>query len=474
MMKTLVIINEPLCQMALGRNTTLSYILSCFELGHEIYIYNLPKDGAVFPKQIQESIATLHLKKADGLKLAAEFRKNNHEIKNLCAAAKYRELAHLENKKLGDFLEITNSANLFLPLAEVNFILQRIEPMKAPFPPEGLKNVAQTLMTIKKIFPQHIFNYPFAANFEELQDKETPQEINKILRRTIATPTAEFKIDDADFSAAINLMKIKYHEIFGAKNDPKIVIKPKNSAQSLGVFALQFSASGMDLEKLKSQKISLLTEAQIYKIKKDLSAAELKELITILCYIQRVKENKIPAEKLVQELEIQEIRNSAKELYNAEILAQPFLEGIKDGDIRANILKDEKGNFYCAGYTFRNSARQEIDDDFTTCYTAGKAVSKPITILPAAERKSLLQECQIVLDILNSDLREKYKNIIELGADFILVGDGNSVMLGEINHHCPALIPISEAMSEENYNEGLGFTKKAVKDALTLQNNKKW
>lgn len=467
MTKTLVIINEPLAQMVLGRNTTLAYILSCFELGHEIYIYNLPKNGATFPTQIRESIATLHLKKADALKLAAEFRKNNHEIKTLRIAEKYQELAHLENKKLGDFLEITNSANLFLPLAEVDFILQRIEPMKAPFPPEGTKNVAQTLMAIKKIFPQHIFNYPFAANFEELQDKETPQEINKILRRAIATPTAEFKLEDADFSEAINLMTAKYHEIFGKKNDSRIVIKPKNSAQSLGVFALQFSASGMDLEKLKSQKIAVLANAQIYKIKKDLSAAELKELITILCYIQRVKENKIPTDKFVQELETQEIKRAAKELYNAEILAQPFLEGIKDGDIRANILKDKKGNFYCAGYTFRSSAREEIDDDFTTCYTAGKAVSKPIDILPEAEKKSLLQECQIVLDILNSELREKYKNIIELGADFILVGDGNSVMLGEINHHCPALIPISEAMSEENYEEGLGFTKRALRDSLS-------
>ncbi len=470
MTKTLVIINEPLAQMVLGRNTTLAYILSCFELGHEIYIYNLPKNGATFPTQIRESIATLHLKKANALKLAAEFRKNNHEIKTLRIAKKYQELAHLENKKLGDFLEITNSANFFLPLAEVDFILQRIEPMKAPFPPEGTKNVAQTLMAIKKIFPQHIFNYPFAANFEELQDKETPQEINKILRRAIATPTAEFKLDDTDFSGAIDLMSAKYHEIFGKKNDSKIVIKPKNSAQSLGVFALQFSASGMDLEKLKSQKISVLANAQIYKIKKDLSAAELKELITILCYIQRVKENKIPTDKFVQELETQEIKRAAKELYNAEILAQPFLEGIKDGDIRANILKDKKGNFYCAGYTFRSSAREEIDDDFTTCYTAGKAVSKPIDILPETEKKSLLQECQIVLDILNSELREKYKNIIELGADFILVGDGNSVMLGEINHHCPALIPISEAMSEENYEEGLGFTKRAVRDAIILQN----
>ena len=147
----------------------------------------------------------------------------------------------------------------------------------------------------------------------------------------------------------------------------------------------------------------------------------------------------------------------------------------KTDDIKRKENKDGKENIDYVEIKENNEDEEticsiclgEIDDDFTTCYTAGKAVSKPIDILPETEKKSLLQECQIVLDILNSELREKYKNIIELGADFILVGDGNSVMLGEINHHCPALIPISEAMSEENYEEGLGFTKRAVRDSLS-------
>ncbi|NBV06412.1 MAG: hypothetical protein EBS06_04135 [Proteobacteria bacterium] len=469
MKKTLVLINEPFEQMILGKNTTLSYILSCAELDHEIYIHNLPKSGLTFPNKIDESVTTFYLKKENALHLAKEFRRSNHEIKNLRAAENYQKLAQLENKKVGDFLKINYATNFSLVLAEVDFILQRIEPMKAPFPPEGSENLTRTLIAIRKIFPNHIFNFPLSENFTELEDKEVPQEINRILKKEIATPTAQFRISDVSFSKVIDSMKEKYSKIFGDKNDQKIVIKPKNSAQSLGVFALQFSDSGMDLEKLKLQKISSLTAAQIYKIKKDLSAAELKELITILCYIQRIKENNISEEKSLQHLDLQEITKSAKELYNAEILAQPFLEGIKDGDIRANILKDEKENFYCAGYTFRSGAREEISDDFTTCYTAGKAVSKPISVLAAAEKNSLINHCQTVLSILNSDLREKYKNVIELGADFILVGDQISVMLGEINHHCPALIPISEAMSEENYDEGLGFTKRSVRDAITMQ-----
>ncbi len=470
MKKTLIIINEPFAKMVLGRNTSLAYILSCAELGHEIYIYNLPEDGENFPNRIEESLCTFHLKNDDALKLAKEFRKNNREIKNLRETKKYQELARLENKKVDDLLKINFAANFSLELAKVDFILQRLEPMKVPFPPEGLKNLRQTLLAIKKIFPGHIFNFPLTKNFEELKDKETPQELNRILGREIATPTAEFRLDDSDFSAAINLMSEKYREIFGDKNDQKIVIKPKNSAQSLGVFAMQFSDFGMDLKKLKSQKIFALATAQVYKIKKDLAALELKELVTILCYIQRIKESEILKEKLVQQLDLEEITKLAKELYNEEILAQPFLEGIKNGDIRANILKDEKENFYCAGYTFRSGTQEEISDDFTTCYTAGKAVSKPISLLLEAEKKSLITQCQTILDILNSDLRQKYKNVIELGADFILVGDKNSVMLGEINHHCPALIPISEAMAEENYDEGFGLTKKAIRDTITLQN----
>lgn len=452
--------------MALGKNTTLAYILSCFELGHKIYIHNLPKSGKTFPSQIRESVAAFHLDEKSALKLATAFRQKNRQIKNLKDTNKYEELAHLTNQKVGDILGFDCAANLFLPLIEVDFILQRLEPMKSPFPPEGAENIVKTLATIKKIFPNHIFNCPITEKFEELKDKETPQEINHILKKEIATPTAEFRLYDADFSDAINLMSTKYHEIFGNQNDCKIVIKPKNSAQSLGVFALQFSASGLDLEKLNSCKILDLAAAQIYKIKNDLTPQKLKKIVTILCYIQRIKTKKISGEKLVSDLLEAEIAKGAEELYNEEILTQPFLEGIKDGDIRANILKNAAGNFYCAGYTFRGSSRQEISDDFTTCYTAGGSTSKPISLLSKTERISLLKQCQLVIDILNSNLKERYKNAIELGADFILVGDKKSVMLGEINHHCPALIPISEAMGEENYDEGLGFTKRAVRDAI--------
>ena len=174
--------------------------------------------------------------------------------------------------------------------------------------------------------------------------------------------------------------------------------------------------------------------------------------------------------RLIDEINPNQIVEGAAELYTAEILAQPFLEGIKDGDIRANFSKDAAGNFYLAGCTFRNSAREESVDDFTTCYTSGGAVSKPIFVLSPQYKSALLEKCAVILRVLNAELREKYQNSVELGADFILVGDEKSVMLGEINHHCPALLPISEAMAgKENYDGGLGYAKRAIRDGLKLQ-----
>ncbi len=468
---SLVIINEPFGAMLLGKNSTLAYILSCAELGHQIYIYNLPQTGEIFPQEKEKLLTAFRLEKEDSLHLAKEFRKFNSQIKKLRDLEKYSALQDLENVTVTEILRTDLSAKSELSFEKVDFILQRFEPMKAPFPPEGTAKTILALQKIKAIFPRHIFNCPIFKNsdgiFDELQDKETPQEINRLIKSEIATPTAEFRLQNLDLLKAIDLMSAKYGEIFSHKNEAKLVIKPKNSAQSLGVFALQFSEKGLTLKMLKSKKVSELANAQIYKIQKD----QLAEIIEILCYIQRVKNIPNLVDQVVGEISREKIIQQASELYNAEVLVQPFLEGVNEGDIRANFLKDSSENFYCAGFTFRSSVREEISDDFTTCYTGGGSTSKPISTLPEVERNALLRQCQIVLEVLNGELRQKYQNSIELGADFLLVGDGKSVMLGEINHFCPALIPVSEAMieGENGYDEGLGFTKKAVRDAVGIQ-----
>ena len=474
-MKTLIIINEPFEKMVLGKNNTLSYILAAFELGHEVYIHNLPKTGEAFPKNINYLIPTLKLDTELGISLTETFKEINQKIVNYVHNQDYIGLRALPLTMIPEFIKNIQLQNL--NLKDVDLVLQRLEPMKAPFPPEGSKSVDLALKEIRQVFPSNIiFNCPI-----ELSDKEIPQEINRILQRQneelIATATIEFKLSDTDFSEAFITMRQEYQKLFGNLAE-KLVLKPKNSAQTLGVFALEVTSTGFDLPLIKSQKIIDLAETQFYKIKDNIDKNSLKEIVEILCFVQRVRNNKIIFDnlkhKIISEVSRDEIVKNALELYNEEILVQPFIEGVKLGDVRTNYLKDENGYFYIAGTTFRSSLREKNDKSFTTSYITGGAISKPLLALSLEEQKDLLKKSKRILEILNKDLRDQYKNSTELGADFILVGDAKTVLLGEINHHCPGLLPISEAMEKATnqaafYDGGLALTKRAITDLIKLQ-----
>ena len=458
-MKVLVIINEPLSNMALGRNSTLSYILSCVASGDEVFIYNLKN---FLHKNKDELIATFHLNADKKLAktLVENYQKFNHRIMFAVRENNLNKLSRLLVQKIGKFLP-QNIGLKFLAIKEFELVIQRFEPMKEPFPPIGKKNVDEFLLQLKNLFPNLIFNCPIGLN-----DKEIPQEINQILGKKIATPTAEFKLGE-DVSKSINLMSKEYQKLYQTKKI-KLVFKPKNSAQSLGVFAIEFVKNGEDFLKLKSQKTSELKLAQNYKIKNDLSEKELNKIIKILCFVQNSK-----GDEDLQKLTLSQISKKAKKLFNDQILVQPFLEGVKVGDIRVNFLKDKKGNFYVAGKTFRKSLRA-TKKNFTTSYTNGSSAPQPIELLQKNEIKNLHQKTVQILKVLNGKLRQKYQNSTELGADFILVGDGKNIFLGEINHHCQGLLPLSEAMAKslnENslYEGGLGLTKKAIEDLKAFQ-----
>jgi D-alanine-D-alanine ligase-like ATP-grasp enzyme len=270
--------------------------------------------------------------------------------------------------------------------------------MKAPFPPVGEKNINDVLRDLRAQFPRHIFNCPI--NFSD-------KELGKF--SDIATPTAEFKLSDENYAQKIELMGEEYEKIyqnFFPEKKRKVVIKPKDLAQSLGVFAL-------DLAKEKDVKKACIEHGE--------------------------------------------------ELYREQILVQPFLEGVRQGDIRATIIKNEESDFECAGYTFRKSLRSAESEDFTTGYIVGGSTPRPILDLTKNEQEDLQKKCEKVLYVLNGELREKYRDVIELGADFILVGNGHQVFLGEINHNCPGLVPVSEAMGDEKkYEGGLGIVKRLI------------
>ena len=448
--------------MVLGRNTSLSYILSCAKLGHEVYIYNLVNS---LPKNRAEAILAFHLTGNKTLcdNLIKNYQELNQEIMLCVAAANLEELHNLKIKKVADFLPEQNELEA-LNLSDVEFVIQRLEPMKAPFPPAGEEDVNDILRQLKNLFPKLVFNCPI-----NLSDKEIPLQINQLLKDKIATPTAEFKLGDENFSSALELMTQEYQKLYGAKA-AKLVFKPKNSAQSLGVFAVEFVENGLNLASLKARKIAELRATQIHEIKTDLDQKELKKIIEILCFVQNTK-----SAKALADLTEDEILKTANSLYQDEVLLQPFLEGIKFGDIRTNFLKDAKGDFYIAGHTFRKSLHS-TDKNFTTAYSTGGATSQPVTVLLKEELKNLQIKTAAILEILNGPLKAEYRDSIELGADFILVGDGKNIFLGEINHHCQGLIPLSEAMAkavdeDADYEGGLGFTSRAVRDGIVMQEN---
>lgn len=447
--------------MHLGQNTTLSFILAGISLGFDVAIFDLSKDS--LPENSTSKITTTFLdKNSKSLQnLVKKYQDFNSKIVGLVKNKNLSELSKFKTPKVLDLIENKPEKKEFL-LSDFDKIIQRLEPMKKPFPPLGNAKIDDILLKLKQLLPNKIFNCPI-----NLSDKEAPLEIGKLLENNVATPTNKFKLEEQDISNKLDLAVLDYQKIY-QNNKAKIVIKPENSAQSLGVFAIEFSETGDDLKQLKSQMICEISDRQIYQIKQKLSDSELAQIVVILCFVQNVKSNKnFDLTQKIQDLEFTQITKIALELYNEEILVQPFIEGIKLGDVRANIIKNIENDFYCMGFTYRKSLEKK-SDDFTTGYSTNKAIPLPITYLSSAEQENLRNNTNKIIEILNKDLRQKYANVTELGFDFLIVGDEKNILLGEINHHCIGLAPLSEAMTkviddDALFEGGLGFSRKFIK-----------
>jgi len=431
-MNSLIIINEDFLQMHLGQSTSLFYAVEEIKNGRDVYIFNLDKNS--LPKNNSNEISCLFLDKnhENSLKLVEKYEFFNQNIINLIKNQDFDGLLSLKTPEVREIMEKIPTKTI--KFRDFDKIIQRLEPMKAPFPPIGDQNIDETLKSLKNLFPNKKIHLPINLN-----DKIIPLKLNDILDYEIATPTAITSLEDEDLEEKIALLITKYQEIYSS-NNKKIVIKPINSAQSLGVFAIEFSKNGENYEKIVEKTANNLKKAQIFHIKDDLDQKTLRKIFQILCFVQNSnleeKIKNIPQEKI--------IKNAAK-LYNEEILIQPFIEGVKEGDIRANIMKNENDEFYLAGYVYRKSIQE--GDNFTTCYSAGKALSLPITYLTKTEQENLRKKTNDILNILNNDLHQQYKNVLELGFDFLIIGNQKDILLGEINHHCPALLPISKNIS---------------------------
>lgn len=498
MPNTLITINESFEDMVVGRNSTLSYIVAALELGENVYIHNLPKNPLprqAFPADKNAEVRAIQItaNSAWAKELIAAYKSENEkylavvvdELQKQKADARYpfgTELLKVAKQKINQGRDLTQLKIVNISLSEITNMVQRLEPMKAPFPPEGVEDFDVALTNMKSALPGVVFTAPIG-----ISDKENLQindDLKKLGREEIATPTTEFTLD-GNFMAAFEPMFAKSVEIFeGSK--PRIVLKPKDSAQSCGVCAIELDEAGHNLASLQKMTIEELSH-QAHKFKTGLSADEMKQMAEILLYAQRIVTDQTQisevSAKTAGEISREEIRAKARELYNGQILAQPFLQGVKHGDIRANIIKDENGNFALDGYTYRASARKEGDHGFTTCYTTGAAVSAPITFLSEVEQQNLAKNTALLLELLNGSYREKYSDVREIGVDFVPVGDkAQNVVLGEINHACPALGPISEVLkeavrnvnypeTESTYDGGINYAKKALSAAMTQQHS---
>lgn len=453
-MKILVIVNEDIGDMVLGVNSTLSYIISAGRIASKIFIYKISDNG-----EINSSLSSLSLSKDDINILAKEYTIQNNILSQ---SLKNHNIRYCKTTVSS---YIKNFSREDILASDIDFVIQRLEPMKTPFPPFGNINIENYLESLKKILPSKlIFNFPINS----YKDKEFP------LLFDFATPTEVSSIDDR---LIFNKIKI----ILKRCNTNKIVIKPDDSAQAFGVFSIEFCKNGLNLESLFNNKLSVLASSQKYKISDDLNNKDFDDVIKILLYVQYWKSIKNNSDVFIKEKDSAEIKFGGEKLYDKKILIQPFLEGVAKGDIRISVAKDEDEMFKVVAAIFRKIVIND-SDNFTTGFMSGRSMPfNAESCLTKIEFDNLLNQTNIILSYLNLELKELYKNVLEIGFDFILAGDNENVFFGEANHHCQGLIPLAEVIDKSEFYDktfsmkyefdgGLGITKKIISQQIKLQN----
>lgn len=505
-MKILVLVNEDFEKMVLGKNTTLAYILAAVGLRHDVLVYKISDK---IPG-LREKVNVFHLNNSNALRLVEKYKIENRKIVDGLLGYENQGT----NSGLREFLveefcaeEKISLLQKQILLSEINFVIQRLEPMKSPFPPVGEVSIGDFLSQFKKLFPDNfIFNFPVNS----YADKELPLVLAQNYS-DLATPTAISFHGDLELPQKLQNIALKYSEIFSAasinssKQDKifsyagqknmlqqgegakqKIVLKPDDSAQALGVFAVEIKNDGLNLAQLKTKTVAELMDMQLYEINLGEDARDANEIIDILCFVQFAKTKQLLDSRIIASIAKTEIADAIHSLYGKKILLQPFLEGVRLGDIRINLAKMSDGNFKVVGAVFRKSLSY-VEKNFTTCLTTGASRAQAVADnLSAAEEKNLTQKIQFILQQLNHDeaLKAKYREVTELGCDFLIVGNSQDVYWGEANHYCPALIPFSESLEKAkktnfynkinglqvDYDGGLAIISEIINQQLALQN----
>lgn len=502
-----VAVNEDFANMRLGTNASLAYILALHEKGYKVGIHHLPKtedelleNQRAFPDDPNAAIQVFFPYSDELDNLVKSYKEHNEQIAKIASEVNLKNSSELPKLLVGERgLYDLNKPIESISLTGIDFFVNRVEPMAFPYPPKGTLSVTTTLADMKKAMPRLVFNcpiYEIDGNMVGLGDKDTPQKMNELqsLGEEVATPTAEFSLTASNIAESVKAMGEKYKYLFGVDKPLKVVVKPKDSAQSVGVFAMQFTPSGLDLEALKKMRISQLKDTQTYEISNEAlnSESDIAKIVEILSFIQKVINDKeILKDFNIADITEEKITAGAKAMYNrvedgktieGKILVQPYLEGVKSGDIRVNILKNEQDDFEIASMTYRKSARIEQDGNFTTCYSTGGAKGVHVSELQKGELDNLNKAAAKIIGLLNDPkgkFRAQHNGVMEIGADFILAGVDNKVYLGELNYHCPALVPVGEALERgleiKNgnaagiYDGGLGLVKKFISGMEIMQ-----
>lgn len=402
-----ILINEDPASMKLGINTTLLYALFCAtEIDLEVNFIRLDENPD-FPNQIQN---IYKIDKNFAQLLFKNYQDANQQIRH---SAYFLEKYDAPN--LGEVLKQNEIENFILKIKDSDFIkkalkgvlLNRIEPMKPPFPPHGKNDINQFL----KNLIAHFSNVHAPIN---LSDKEFISDLS--------APTIEIKTQNLiDFDKNIVAKAIKnsidqYHQLYPHHSNSKIVLKPKDSAQSLGVLALEFVKNGEI-----NSVVQINPNQQIYKI--DSGVLFDNDLLTNI---------------IKKSLEAQIVfGNNIVDLYGDTILAQPYLAGVEIGDFRAIIVKNNHDKFEYFGSVFRKKLQNSsISKNFTTCATSGQSLPSQL----GKYQKIIDEFAQKIVRYLNNHER-KYQSVHFVGADIIAKDESVSeLFLGEMNMHCPALI----------------------------------
>ncbi len=415
-MKKLVIINnEPIENMAIGLNSTLFYALINIFHGKKVYFLDVSKWDNTFI--INPSL--LELQQDLALELLSKYKQENNLIRDKAKQQQKHILSivsqYLNTKNL--LKNITNQKEIEQIVKEASF-LNRLEPMKAPFPPCGLENFQEFLTKLQQNFSN--IHCPV-----DLSDKEY---VNNL-----STPTASFKTknlwqNQQKIQNAFLQVITDFKKLYPQLPNIKIVIKPKDSAQSTGVFSIEFIEQKEEFVALNSQQY--LVSNNILKSSAKSQTDLLINLLQKQCF-----QNNNSQQKII-------------DIYGAEILLQPFLAGITIGDFRTILFKDNQQKFYVAGTVFRKKISQ---NSFTTCTTAGQS------IITTADK--YLKNLQPFINKTLKYLQEnnlKYKNVHFMGLDFIAkTADAKEFFLGEMNMHCPALI----SMLGNNFDDACDINK---------------